>query len=228
VTEAERYLAKARESLASARANVKARRYNSAANCGYYAAFQAAVAALIHAGIRPVNDDWGHRFVMSEFSGRLVIRRRKLPRRYRRTLNDLFDRRVRADYRLDNISRRGAEDSTKRAAEFIGRVEEIGSSRGTADTKAEYEERTTPTASEMRRKAAGFIDEIKSLILEKFPDCDFELIELGPRDYRVIVRGSFQDDVDVRDILDGRSNDILVDHGIWIVVLAESTREEAA
>ena len=72
MTEAERYLAKARESLASARANVKARRYNSAANRGYYAAFQAAVAALIHAGIRPDDDDWGHRFVMSQFSGKLI------------------------------------------------------------------------------------------------------------------------------------------------------------
>ncbi len=227
MTEAERYLAKARENLASARAETRAHRYNSVANRAYYAAFQAAVAALIHAGIRPANDDWGHRFVMSEFSAKLVIRRRKLPRRYRRTLNDLFDRRVRADYRLDNISRRGAEDSTKRAAELIGRVEEISRSRGTAKTKAEYEERTMPTASEMRRKAAGFIDEIKGRILEKFPDCDFELIELGPKDYRVIVRGSFQDDVDVQDVLDGRSNDILVDHDIWIVVLAEGASEAA-
>ena len=227
MTEGERYLAKARESLASARADVRARRYNSAANRGYYATFQAAVAALIHAGIRPANDDWGHRFVMSEFSGRLVMPRRKLPRRYRRTLNDLFDRRVRADYRLDNISRRGAEDSAERAAELIGRVEEISRSRGTAETKAEYEELTMPTASEMRRKAAGFIDEIKGLILEKFTDCDFELIELGPKDYRVVVRGSFQDEVDVQDVLDGRTSDILVDHDIWIVILAESKRQAA-
>lgn len=227
MTESERYLAKARESLASARADTRARRYNSAANRAYYAAFQAAISALIDAGIRPDNDDWGHRFVMSQFSGKLVVRRKKLPRRYRRTLNDLFERRVWADYRPEAVSRRGAEDSTKRSGEIVGRVEKISGSRGTAETKAEYGEGTMPTAREMQKKAVGFVDEIKGRLLEKFPDCDFELVELGPKDYRLVVRGSFRDDVDVQNLLDGRTTDILVDHDIWIVILAEGKREAA-
>ena len=45
MTEAERYLAKASESLASARADNRARRYNAAANRAHYAAFQDAGAA---------------------------------------------------------------------------------------------------------------------------------------------------------------------------------------
>ena len=66
MTEVERYLRKARESLASAAADVRAKRHNSAANRSYYAAFQAAVAALIHAGIQRPAATWQHRFVTSQ------------------------------------------------------------------------------------------------------------------------------------------------------------------
>jgi len=227
LTDAQRYLAKARESLASARADVRARRYNSAANRAYYAAFQAAVAALINAGIRPANDDWGHRFVMSQFSGKLVRRRKLLPGAFRRTLNNLFDRRVKADYRTVATSRRTADDSAKQAVSLVERVAKIGGSRGIAETNAEDEGRTMPTARETRKKARGFIDEIKGRLIEAFPDCEFRLIERSPKDYRLIVQGSFRDDVDVQDVLDGRTADILVDHDIWIVILAESKRQAA-
>ena len=155
MTEAERYLSKASEGLASARADARALRYNSAANRSYYAAFQAAVAALIQAGIRPENDDWSHRFVMSQFSGKLIRRRKLLPGAFRRTLNNLFDRRVKADYRTVDTSRRTADDSASQAASLVGRVEKMGGSRGTAEAKAEYEERTMPTARETG--AAGSI-----------------------------------------------------------------------
>ena len=227
MTEAERYLAKAKESLASARADNRARRYNSAANRAYYAAFQAAVAALINAGIRPADDDWGHRFVMSQFSGKLIRRRKLLPRTLRPTLNNLFDRRVKADYRSVDTSRRTADDSARRAASLVRQVDKMGGSRGIAETKAKYEGRTMPTARETRRKAKAFVDEIKGLLTKEFPDCEFRLIERSPKDYRLIVRGSFRDDVDIQDVLDGRTTDILVDHDIWIVILAESKREAA-
>ncbi len=227
MTEAERYLAKANESLASARADYMARRHNSAANRAYYAAFQAAVAALIDAGIRPANDDWGHRFVMSQFSGKLIRRRKLLPGSFRLTLNTLFDRRVKADYRSVDTSRRTADDSARQAASLVRRVEKMGGSRGIAETKPKYEGRTMPTARETRRKAKAFVDEIKGLLTKEFPDCEFLLIERSPKDYRLIVRGSFRDDVDIQDVLDGRTTDILVDHDIWIVILAESKRQAA-
>lgn len=227
MTEAQRYLAKAKESLASARADNRARRYNSAANRAYYAAFQAAVAALIDAGIRPANDDWGHRFVMSQFSGKLIRRRKLLPGALRLTLNNLFDRRVKADYRSVDTSRRTADDSARRAASLVRQVEKMGGSRGVAETKAKYEGRTMPTARETRKKAKALVDEIKGLLTKEFPDCEFRLIERSPKDYRLIVRGSFRDDVDIQNVLDGRTSDILVDHDIWIVVLSESTRQAA-
>ncbi len=217
----------ARESLASARADVRARRYNSAANRGYYAAFQAAVAALIQVGIRPENDDWSHRFVMSQFSGRLIRRRKILPPALRSTLCRLFDRRVKADYRTVSISRRSAEDSARRATDLIGRVEKISRPKARAGRRADYEEVRMPTARETRKKARGFIDAIKGRLVEAFPDCEFRLIERSPRDYRLVVRGGFRDDVDVQNVVDGRTADILVDHDIWIVILAEGKREAA-
>ncbi len=184
------------------------------------------MAALIGAGIRPENDDWSHRFVMIQFSGRL-IRRRKLPGAFLRTLSNLFDRRVKADYRTVDTSRRTADDSAKQAASLVGRVEDLVGSRGIAETKSEYERRTMATARETRKKAKGFIDEIKGRLIESFPDCEFRRIERGPKDYRLVVSGSFRDDVDIQDVPDGRTANILIDHDIWIVILAESTRRAA-
>lgn len=47
------YLSKARESLETAESEYVNRRYNSCANRCYYACFQAAIAALLRAGVRP-------------------------------------------------------------------------------------------------------------------------------------------------------------------------------
>ena len=62
--EARTYLTKAVESLTSAEIDFAAARYNSCANRAYYACFQAAVAALLVAGIRPASPrgEWSHEF----------------------------------------------------------------------------------------------------------------------------------------------------------------------
>lgn len=91
------YLAKAAESLATAEAEFRARRYNSCANRCYYAAFQAAIGALLDAGIRGTSDEWPHKFVRSSFAGQLINRRRRYPPAHRSTLNDLQHLRNRAD-----------------------------------------------------------------------------------------------------------------------------------
>ena len=56
------YLEKAIESLAGAESEHANKRYNNCANRCYYAMFQAAIAALIAAGIRPTGDRdrWEH------------------------------------------------------------------------------------------------------------------------------------------------------------------------
>lgn len=83
--EPEDYLAKAEESLASAEDDYAKGHYNSCARSTYYALFQAAVAALLHEGVKP-RRDWRHDFVQAQFAGRLVYRRKLFPSVYRDVL----------------------------------------------------------------------------------------------------------------------------------------------
>lgn len=228
MNEAERYLTKARESLTSAEADLAAGRYNSVANRAYYAAFQATVAALVQMGVHARGNDWSHRFVMDRFSVTLVKRRKLLPSRYKGVLDDLFDVRVNADYATVNVSRRLARLGAKTAREIVDAVEEFTGSRRVSEKEAEYVSREKTSAREYRKKAAGFIQEIKDTILSAYPDSTFELYERTPKDYRMIVRGSFEDQLDIQDLLDGRKSDILVEHDIWIVLLAHPREEQAA
>ena len=225
MTEAERYLAKARQSLASARSDARARRYNSGANRSYYAAFQAAVAALIDAGIRPANDDWGHRFVMSQFSGKLIRRRKLLPGALRLTLNNLFDRRVKADYSAENVSAGDARGAVKQAGRLVGAVSATAGTGSVREAEPAYGSEEVKTDRAVKARAKGLIDEVQQVILQKYPDREFEVVEFGPRDYRLIVRGGRGDLEGIHRVLDGRTTDILVDHDVWIVILAESKRQ---
>ena len=124
-TDAEAYLRKARENLASAEADLSAGRLNSAASRAYYAAFQAAVAALIERGISPRGESWDHKFVISEFSGKLIRRRKVVSGRLTGTLDVLLQRRLRADYRPAALGRREASDSSRKATEFVQQLEII-------------------------------------------------------------------------------------------------------
>lgn len=54
-------------------------RYNNCANRCYYACFQAAIAALQDAGIRPTGPQWSHAYVPSQFDGVLIYRRKRYP-----------------------------------------------------------------------------------------------------------------------------------------------------
>ena len=227
MTEAERYLAKARESLASARADARARRYNSAANRAYYAAFQAAVAALIVAGIQPANDDWGHRFVMSQFSGKLIRRRKLLSAALRPTLGALFDRRVTADYSPESVSAGDAGAAVKRADQLVVAVSAAAGRKSVREAEPAYGSERVKTDREVKAKAKKLIEEVKQTILQAYPDREFKVVEFGPKDYRLIVRGGRGDLEGIHKALDGRTTDILVDHDIWIVILAERKRRAA-
>ena len=81
--ELQTYLTKARESLTSAEADHTAGRYNSCANRAYYACLQAAVAALLAEGLRPLSPrgEWSHEFVQSQCNGLLIGRRKRYPLR---------------------------------------------------------------------------------------------------------------------------------------------------
>lgn len=120
------YLEKAIESLAGAESECANRRYNNCANRCYYAMFQAAIAALIAAGIRPTGDRdrWEHAFVQARFAG-ILIKRRKL---YSSDLADAFDNvqsvRLTADYEVGAISEKAAERGLDKARRLVSDVKE--------------------------------------------------------------------------------------------------------
>ncbi len=127
--EAQAYLAKAVESLDSATADFAGARYNSCANRAYYACFQAAIAALLSAGIRPANPrgEWSHEFVQSQFNGLLINRRKLYPTLLRRVLRDTIEVREKADYTSSPVNGRVASRVLKQAQDFVKVIQEKAS-----------------------------------------------------------------------------------------------------
>ena len=119
--DADDYLSKAQESLASAEADVDAGRYNSCANRCYYACFQAALAALVRAGAVSSQAKHEHDFVHSAFA-LLIIRRRLYPVSLRSSLPRLLATRQEADYRTTMVSNAGARRCISSAREFVTTV----------------------------------------------------------------------------------------------------------
>lgn len=124
VSDAARYLAKARESLASAEADFGAGRYNSCANRSYYAAFQAAVAVLITHGIGRRGRSWDHKHVIAEFSGRLV-RRKVVQGELKGYLRELLEARLVADYRDVGVSARPTRRGLERARGVVAEADKL-------------------------------------------------------------------------------------------------------
>lgn len=124
--EAQAYRAKAEESLASAQDDLAAGRYNSCANRAYYTCFQAAIAALLIAGVQPVNPrgERSHEFVQSQFNGFLINRRKLYPASLRRTLRDTIEVREKADYTPLGVNERVAKRVLQQAQEFLHTIRE--------------------------------------------------------------------------------------------------------
>jgi len=120
----EHWLAKAQECLASAEADFAAGRHNSVANRAYYAGFHAAIAALMEADIRPQGKAWEHRFVFSEFSGKLVTRRKAFSARFTRSLQRLYESRIVGDYRTENVPVRISQAMLIEASTLVQAVQE--------------------------------------------------------------------------------------------------------
>jgi uncharacterized protein (UPF0332 family) len=118
------FLDKARESVAGARAEYDAGRYNNAVNRSYYAVFQAAIHALQLDGIRLPGggDAWGHAFVDSQFSGLLINRRHLYDTSLRNVVEENRRLREDADYTPDSINPIRASRSVQRAERFVTAV----------------------------------------------------------------------------------------------------------
>jgi uncharacterized protein (UPF0332 family) len=112
------FLEKAEENLAAAQSEFVNGRYNSSASRSYYACFQAAIYALIQAGIRSTSTqrEWSHEFVQAQFNGVLVNRRRLYSAAVRGLLNQNYMLRLVADYSTDHVT-------AVRAGRGVGRTE---------------------------------------------------------------------------------------------------------
>ena len=218
MTEVERYLRKARESLASAAADVRAKRYNSAANRSYYAAFQAAVAALIHAGIQRPAATCQHRFVTSQFSGKLIYRWKLISSSLQGYLDRLFRRRVTGDYEPGDVSGDDARRGLRESTAIVEDVERMTKNQMLREASAEYEKQFAE-GQMLLDLAEKRIDELKALILGAYPDAKFEIFRLGPKDYRLNAAIDAKSFSRLDKALASRTTDILVDDDLWIVVI---------
>ncbi len=119
------YLEKATQSLKGAGRELTTGAFDNTANRAYYAAFQAAVAALWTEGLRPAGDEEGmlsHRVVRSEWAGRLIYRRKRYPAELRTALSELWLLRVRADYKPDPVTERQARRAVLLARQVVAAV----------------------------------------------------------------------------------------------------------
>ena len=118
------FLDKARESLEDARLAHEGKRYNSAANRSYYACFQAAIHALLAAGITAPGRGahWDHGFVQGQFNGQLINRRHRYNPDLRTTLSQNADLRVAADYTIEPVSELASYRALRRAERFVAAI----------------------------------------------------------------------------------------------------------
>ncbi len=122
--QAEIYLIKAYESVAGAESEFANGRYDNCANRSYYACFQAAIAALLHAGVIPQRQQrtWGHSFVQAEFIRRLINRQKVYPAHLRTVMSNNLNLRHTADYEPDRVTQREARRALQRSREFIAAI----------------------------------------------------------------------------------------------------------
>jgi uncharacterized protein (UPF0332 family) len=92
-------------------------------NRAYYAAYQAAVGALVAEGIEPVLDRfWPHDVVQVQFPALLVDERHRYPPETRLVLKALFDERLKADYEPDLVDAATAAEAVRRARTFVEHI----------------------------------------------------------------------------------------------------------
>ena len=78
----------------------------------------------------------------------------------------------------------------------------------------------------VKSKAEEYLDEIRWLMLSRFPDAQFETQRIGRNEFRIYVTADFEDLFDILDVTSERRVDILVDAGIHIQVIP-TRRSEA-
>ncbi|QTA85284.1 HEPN domain-containing protein [Desulfonema magnum] len=115
------FLDKAKENLKIAQASFELECYNACANRAYYAAFQAAIAALAHQGAQKGKND--HAWVQSEFNRRVVRRQKIYPAKLKTWLLKMQQVRNTADYSDESVGKKAARQQLSRATEMVRIIE---------------------------------------------------------------------------------------------------------
>ena len=124
------YLRKVDESLSGAESEYVNGRFNNCANRAYYACFQAAVAALVRAGIGPSGSGrYDHDAVQAQFVGELINRRHRYSPEFRDTFERLLRLREIADYRTDVATETQTVRAIRRARAFVEAVRQGSGTR---------------------------------------------------------------------------------------------------
>ncbi len=116
------FIEKAVAALAGAESELLAGRYENVANRCYYACFQAAVAALEAAGVRPAagaDGRWSHSGVQAQFDGLLINRRKRYPSRLKEALSQASATRQTADYTRKRTTEREAKRALRMSQDFV-------------------------------------------------------------------------------------------------------------
>lgn len=117
----EEFLNKARENLKAAQICFENGLYNACANRSYYAALQAAVAALADKGITRAAID--HKWVQADFSEMLVNRRKIYPAKLKSYLREMQILRNNADYKAADVSKKKVRIWLSCAQEMVACIE---------------------------------------------------------------------------------------------------------
>ena len=116
------FFAKAQEGLLAAEAALEAGWHTVCARTAYFAAYHAAIAALLHEGITDRKGSWGHDFVQAAFVEQLIVRRKVYAAPLRSILREGMDLRHRADYRPLPVTRREALTLMRHARDLVAAV----------------------------------------------------------------------------------------------------------
>ena len=115
------FLNKAKENLKAAQNCFDKSFYNASVNRAYYAAFQAAIAALADKGITSGKND--HKWIQATFSHKLIKREKIYPNRLTSYLMEMQVFRNQADYTKRQISKKVASRQLGKAKEFVETIE---------------------------------------------------------------------------------------------------------
>ncbi|NUO79898.1 HEPN domain-containing protein [candidate division KSB1 bacterium] len=114
------FLGKAKANLAVAQYSLANGFFDVSASRAYYAAFQAAIAALAHHGIK--NTKNAHKWVQATFNTELIKRRKIFSSKLRSYLLDMLSVRNDADYSQDALSKKEASQQLIKAEEMVAAI----------------------------------------------------------------------------------------------------------